>query len=59
GGLERMRAERYGGWRTPEARAMLAGSLEDAAAPVLGGRVDPRPRSGRQERLEAWVNRFV
>ncbi|MEO0680817.1 MAG: xylose isomerase [Pseudomonadota bacterium] len=59
GGLERMRAERYCGWRTPEARAMLAGSLEDAAAPVLAGRVDPRPRSGRQERLEAWVNRFV
>jgi len=59
GGLERMRDARYSGWDAPEAKAMLAGSLEEAAAPVLAGRVDPRPRSGRQERLEAWVNRFV
>ncbi len=59
GGLQAALETRYSGWDTPEARAMLGGSLEQAAARVVSGDVDPQPRSGRQEMLENYVNRFV
>ncbi|MEM9972374.1 MAG: xylose isomerase, partial [Pseudomonadota bacterium] len=59
GTLEAMRAERYAGWDTDAAKAMLAGGLDDAAARVEGEGLDPAPRSGRQEILENIVNRFV
>jgi xylose isomerase len=54
-------AERYAGWRSPEAEAVLAGqrSLADIADRVLAEDINPQPRSGRQEYLEALVNRFV
>ena len=53
-------AERYAGWDTPDAKAMLTGqSLEEIAKPVLTGTIDPQPRSGRQEYLENVVNRYV
>ena len=57
GVLERARAERYAGWDERQARAMLAGTLEDAAARAEN--TDPQPRSGRQEWLENVVNRYV
>jgi xylose isomerase len=61
GGLETALAERYAGWQAPEARAMLEGSSDLAAIAerVTGQNLEPRPQSGRQERLENWVNRFV
>ena len=59
GGLERMRAQRYAGWDRPEARAMLNESLDSIAARVEADNLDPQPVSGRQERLETWINRFV
>lgn len=60
GALERARAERYAGWDRPEAAAMLeAGTLETISAQVLSRGLDPRPRSGRQERLENLWNRFA
>jgi xylose isomerase len=59
GGLETARAARYAGWETPEAQAMLASDLETIAARVQAGGVRPEPRSGRQEVLENYVNRFV
>ena len=59
GGLEAARADRYAGWDTPEAQAMLHGDLGSIAARVMAGDIVPEPRSGRQERLEAYVNRFV
>jgi xylose isomerase len=59
GGLEAARDARYAGWDTAEALAMLSGSLEDAHARVLSQALNPEPRSGQQERLENWVNRFV
>ena len=53
-------AERYAGWDTPGAKAMLTSqSLEEIAKPVLEGTIDPQPRSGRQEYLENVVNRYV
>ena len=53
--------ERYAGWDSPTAQAMLRGeqSLEDIAAAVEQGDINPRPRSGRQEYLENVVNRYV
>lgn len=59
GGLERMRAQRYAGWDRPEAQAMLSEPLDSIAARVEADNLDPQPVSGRQERLETWVNRFV
>lgn len=59
GGLDRALAERYAGWESPEARAMLSSDLAAIAKRVEEEAVDPAPRSGRQERLENWVNRFV
>jgi xylose isomerase len=59
GTLERLRAERYAGWQAPWAQALLGGTLAEAAARIEAGGVEPEPRSGRQERLENLVNRFL
>jgi xylose isomerase len=59
GTLEKLRSERYAGWDSAEARAMLNGTLEDIEARVIARDLRPEPRSGRQERLENLVNRFV
>ncbi len=60
GSLERLRAERYAGWETEDAQAMLAsGTLDAIADRAIAADLDPAPRSGRQEALENLVNRFV
>ncbi len=60
GWLEEARAERYAGWDDDAAQAMLdTEDLDEIAARVIAGEVDPHPRSGRQERLENLVARFV
>ena len=60
GKLERRRAERYAGWDTDDSKALLASAtLEDCEACVRERPINPEPRSGRQERLENLVNRFV
>jgi xylose isomerase len=59
GGLERALAERYAGWGTQEAQAMLSSDLATVEARVLRDGINPLPRSGRQEVLENYVNRFV
>ncbi len=60
GGLDAALAERYAGWDRPEAQAMLTTlSLEQIASAAEAAALDPQPRSGRQERLENLVNRFV
>ena len=59
GGLEAALSERYAGWETPEAKAMLESDLDAITARVLEQNVNPEPRSGRQEILENTVNRFV
>lgn len=59
GGLEAALKERYSGWSTPEAQAMLDGNLEMITDHVLEKDINPEPRSGRQEILENYVNRFV
>ena len=59
GGLEDALAERYAGWETAQAKAMLSSDLGSIAARVTREGVNPAPRSGRQEILENYVNRFV
>ena len=60
GVLETARAERYSGWDTDEAKAMLnSGTLGTISERVLTQNISPQPRSGRQERLENVFNRFV
>ncbi|WP_417209400.1 xylose isomerase [Antarctobacter sp.] len=59
GGLETALADRYAGWNAPGAQAMLQSDLGAIQARVLAEGINPEPRSGRQERLENWVNRFV
>ena len=65
--IERRRArrstssERYAGWNGKLGRDILAGrkSLAQLAAHVDKNDLEPQPRSGRQERLEALVNRYL
>jgi xylose isomerase len=60
GDLARLRDERYAGWATGLGPEILGGkqSLADLESLVAGG-IDPRPVSGRQERLENLVNRHI
>ena len=57
--LEAERRNRYAGWDTPEAQAMLSSDLESITERVLAEGINPEPRSGRQEKLENIVNRYV
>ncbi|MEX0860456.1 MAG: xylose isomerase [Cucumibacter sp.] len=61
GALEEALKARYAGWSSDEARAMLNGerTLAEIAARVEADRIEPEPRSGRQEMLENIVNRYV
>ena len=51
--------KRYSDWNSPEAQAILAGDLDEISRLVLEKDINPQPRSGRQEILENYVNRFV
>jgi xylose isomerase len=59
GGLDKALSERYAGWDKPEAQAMLNSDLDSIFADVNAGKIAPAPKSGRQEILENYVNRFV
>ena len=59
GGLEAKLQERYQDWSKPEASKMLGSSLEEITQLVLEKNINPEPRSGNQEILENYVNRFV
>ncbi len=61
GGLEKQLSDRYVKWDNEYAQKMLDGSydLSDIAAYVRKTDLRPEPVSGRQERLENYVNRFV
>ena len=61
GGLAAALADRYAGWDGALGQSIAAGTetLESLTARVENDGLNPRPRSGRQERLENWVNRFT
>ena len=57
--LEAARRQRYAGWDRPEGAALLSSDLASITRMVESRGIDPRPRSGRQERLENLFNRYV
>lgn len=60
GGLASFVEDRYSDWDKPVNQDMLTnGTLESISERVLSEDINPEPRSGQQERLENWVNRFV
>ena len=59
GGLEDALKDRYAGWDSPEAQAMLNSDLGSITERVMADGINPTPRSGRQEILENYINRFV
>lgn len=60
GALQKAVDARYAGWETPQNKAMLApgASLESIAARVASENLNPQPRSGQQERLEALAGSY-
>ncbi len=56
GKLEAARDARYAGWETSDLLGMDLGAITDR---VLKDGINPTPKSGRQERLENLVNRYV
>jgi xylose isomerase len=61
GEVDAVLKDRYAGWQSADAQAMLAGkqnlaSISDAA--VAAG-IDPKPRSGKQEYLENLLSRYI
>jgi xylose isomerase len=61
GKLQAIIDERYAGWKDGLGRDILAGklNLEQISERVLKDKLDPKPRSGRQEMLENLVNKYV
>jgi xylose isomerase len=61
GALDQFVAGRYEGWNGSLGKSILNGkrSLDDLAAWVHKGKVEPQPRSGKQEYLEALVNSYL
>jgi xylose isomerase len=53
--------ERYAGWKEGLGRDILGGkaTLEQLSERVLSQKLDPKPKSGRQEMLENLVNKYV
>ena len=59
GYLEQALQERYRGWEHQEAQNMLNSDLATITTKVIENSINPRPKSGKQEALENYVNRFV
>lgn len=61
GGLQQALENRYRGWQGADAQEILAGNmdLDQISDKVLSGNINPEPRSGQQELLENYVNRFM
>lgn len=57
--LESARSLRYAGWDTDGAKAMLHAPLEEIAEKVEASNINPKPKSGRQERLENLWNYYI
>lgn len=58
GRLDAIKAERYAGWDGEFGQAIAALDLAGIADLAEARAIDPRPRSGRQERIENLLNRF-
>jgi xylose isomerase len=61
GSLQKNLVARYAGWEGALGEAIMSGEydLESLAAKVVTDGINPAPESGKQEKLENIVNRFV
>ncbi len=61
GQYDKLIEDRYAGWKTPAAQAMLSGalSLEEIADKAERDAIHPEPRSGKQEQLENLLVRAI
>lgn len=61
GTYDKVLTDRYAGWQSPEAQAMLTGkkTLEEIAADAEKNAIQPQPRSGRQEQIENLLARRI
>lgn len=59
GKLEAARTARYAGWDGADGKALMGMDLAGIEAMVKAKGINPQPQSGRQERLENLVNRYL
>ena len=59
GKLEAARDARYAGWQTEAGTDLLDSDLRAIHDRVVAEGINPEPRSGKQERLENLVNRYL
>jgi xylose isomerase len=59
GSLEAARNERYADWDSTASTQMLSGGLDECFSQMMKSKTSLEPKSGKQERLENLVNRFM
>lgn len=59
GRLDAIKTERYAGWDAAFGQEIATLDLAGIADLAVARDIDPRPRSGRQERIENIINRFL
>jgi xylose isomerase len=61
GELDAVVRKRYAGWQSADAQAMLSGAsnLEAISDAAVAAKIDPKPRSGKQEYVENIVSRYI
>jgi xylose isomerase len=59
GKLEAARDARYAGWDSAAGKSLFHDDLDTITTRVRSDDINPAPRSGRQERLENLVNRYL
>lgn len=61
GELDAVVKDRYAGWQSADAQAMLSGAtnLEVISDAAVAAKIDPKPRSGKQEYVENIVSRYI
>lgn len=59
GKLEAARDARYAGWDSADGVNLMTADLEAITTRVMSDNINPQPQSGRQERLENLVNRYL
>lgn len=61
GELDALVSDRYAGWNSDSGKELLSSSsnLEAISDAAVGAKIDPKPRSGRQEYVENIVSRYI
>lgn len=61
GELDTLVTDRYAGWNSDAGKVLLSASsnLESISDAAVAARIDPQPRSGRQEYVENIVSRYI